>query len=89
MSVEYIALAVAIVTGVMVPIAITAVFPWVLSIHSKVAVIVEKLTMLAARLEEDSQEHQQISDTLQEHERRLDDYEHRITAVEVRDGQAE
>jgi len=89
MRVEYVALAVAIVSGIMVPIAITAVFPWVLSINSKVAVIVEKLTTLAARLEEDFEEHRAITGTLNEHERRLDDHEHRLTAVEVRDCQGE
>jgi hypothetical protein len=89
MNVEYVALAVAIVSGIMVPVAITAVFPWVLSINSKVAVIVEKLTALAERLEDDSEEHEQIRGTVQEHERRLDDHEHRITAVEARDGQAQ
>jgi hypothetical protein len=88
-SVEYVALAVAIVSGIMVPIAITAVFPWVLSINSKVAVIIEKLTTLGARLEDDSQQHQEMSNSLHEHERRLDDHEHRITTVEVRDSQTE
>ncbi len=85
MNVEYIALAVAIVSGVLVPITITAVFPWVLSINSKVATIAEKLTMLTTRIEEDLQEHREISTTLREHERRLDDHEHRITAAETQD----
>ena len=87
MTVEYVALAVAIVSGIMVPVALTAVFPWVLSINSKVAVIVEKLTTLTERLENDSRQHQEMSGTLYEYERRLDDHEHRITAVEVRDSQ--
>ena len=89
MSVEYVALAVAVVSGIMVPIALTAVFPWVLSINSKVAVVIEKLNTLAARLEDDFQQHQQMGDSLHEHEKRLDDYEHRITAVEVCDPPAE
>lgn len=84
MSMEHLALAVAIASGVLVPVLLTAVFPWVLSINAKVAVIVEKLTTLAARLEEDMREHEKMDAQLSEHERRLDDHEHRISAVEVR-----
>ena len=52
MNVEQLTLAVAVVSGVLIPLAIGAVFPWVLSINSKVAVIVEKLTELAERIEQ-------------------------------------
>ena len=41
----------------LVPITISAVFPWVLAINPKVAVIVEKLPHLADRIEQDFQEH--------------------------------
>ena len=82
MSIEYIALSVAIVSGILVPLAITGVFPWVLAINSKIAVIVEKLTMLTERIEQDFKEHEQIGDALHEHEKRLDDHEHRLTVVE-------
>ncbi len=85
MRIEYVALAVAIVTGVFVPLAIGAVFPWVVSINSKVAVIIEKLTILSERLEQDFHEHQRMHETLDEHDRRLDDHERRIHAVEERD----
>jgi uncharacterized membrane protein len=88
-SLEVVALAVAIVSGVLVPTAIGAVFPWVLSINSKVAVIVEKLTALAERIEQDFQEHAQMGRTLADHERRLDDHEHRLTVVEGRDPRQE
>jgi len=81
--------AVAVVSGVLVPLAIAAVFPWVLSINSKVAVIVEKLTTLTRQLERDLNEHREMTAVLGEHEKRLDDHEHRIMAVEVRDDQTE
>lgn len=84
-NMELVALIVAIVSGILVPLAITGVFPWVLSINSKVAVIVEKLTMLAKRIEEDFGEHREMSSALLEHEQRLDDHEQRIIAVETRD----
>jgi hypothetical protein len=88
-SLEPVALAVAIVSGILVPTAIGAVFPWVLSINSKVAVIVEKLTVLAERIEQDFHEHQQMSHTLADHERRLDDHEHRLTVIEQWDSHQE
>lgn len=85
MNTEHLAIAVAIASGVLVPFAVAAVFPWVLSINSKVAVIVEKLSSLAERIEQDFSEHQRMSNTLGDHERRLADHELRITVCERRD----
>ena len=81
---ETVTLAVAVVSGILVPLAIGAAFPWVLSINSKVAVIVEKLTALAKRIEQDFHEHEQMGRTLADHERRLDSHEHRLTVIEER-----
>ncbi len=84
MNLENIALAVAIISGVLVPILLTAVFPWVLSINAKVAAIVEKLTALGQRIEEDVRQHQRLEAALADHERRLVDHEHRITVIAER-----
>lgn len=82
MSIEYVALGIAIVSGVLVPLAITGVFPWGLSINSKIAVIVEKLTTLTERIEQAFREHEQMTHTLNKHEKRLDDHEHPMVVIE-------
>jgi hypothetical protein len=84
MNIEQLALTVAIFSGILIPIFLTAVFPWVLSINAKVAVIVEKLTILTERIEQDFREHEHMTGMLTNHARRLDDHEHRITVCEER-----
>jgi uncharacterized membrane protein len=84
MNIEYLTLAVAIVSGILVPIMLGTAFPWVLSINSKVAAIVEKVTAVAERIEQDLHQHEEMRKMLLDHEKQLLDHERRITRVEDR-----
>jgi hypothetical protein len=56
-----------------------AVVPWAFSIHAKVAVIADTIQAMPKMLEE-------LRDTLEEHEVRLDRHEEKIKAIEVSTG---